>query len=125
MYSWDETEFKLPPFLELQVWDADHFKPDENLGTIRLDLSRFPRGAYSARLCTQDMLKKDGSVPQFSIFKQTRVRGWWPVTSKKSQGDVKITGKIEAEIQLLTRAEADKSPAGRGRKGPDALPVPR
>ncbi|KAF8769949.1 Otoferlin like protein [Argiope bruennichi] len=124
VFSWDETEFKLPPLLELQVWDADHFSADDHLGTISLDLNRFPRGARSASLCTLDMLRKDGTVPQVSIFKQTCVKGWWPVTSRKNRGETKLTGKIEAEIQLLTREEAEKTPAGRGRKGPDPLEEP-
>ncbi|XP_055953271.1 otoferlin-like [Argiope bruennichi] len=125
VFSWDETEFKLPPLLELQVWDADHFSADDHLGTISLDLNRFPRGARSASLCTLDMLRKDGTVPQVSIFKQTCVKGWWPVTSRKNRGETKLTGKIEAEIQLLTREEAEKTPAGRGRKGPDPLEEPK
>ena len=34
MFSWDETEFKLPPILKLQVFDADHFKADDFLGNF-------------------------------------------------------------------------------------------
>ena len=34
-------------------------------------------------------------------------------------------GKVEAELQLLTQEEADKSPAGRGREEPDPLPDPK
>ncbi|GFT21981.1 hypothetical protein NPIL_57231, partial [Nephila pilipes] len=33
-------------------------------------------------------------------------------------------GKVEAEFHLLTKEEAEKNPAGKGRKGPDALPEP-
>ena len=33
MFSWDETEYKIPARLTMQVWDADHFSADDFLGT--------------------------------------------------------------------------------------------
>ena len=32
------------------------------------------------------MLKTDGSVPQMSLFKHKRVKGWWPFHAK-NEGD--------------------------------------
>lgn len=95
------------------------------LGAITLDLNRFPRGAKSAKLCTLDMLRNDGSVPMVNIFKQKRVRGWWPFFVKHDTEGLELTGKVEAEIHLLTREEADRLPAGLGRSAPDPLEKPK
>jgi len=54
-------------------------------------LNRFPRGAKSSKLCTLDMLRTDGSVPMVSIFKQKRVKGWWPFYVKKENEEMELT----------------------------------
>lgn len=90
-----------------------------------MDLNRFPRGAKSSKLCTLDMLKLDGSVPTVNIFKQRRVKGWWPFYIKKDNDELELTGKVEAEIHLMTKEEAEKNPAGMGRNEPDPLDRPK
>ncbi|KAJ8967783.1 hypothetical protein NQ317_005560 [Molorchus minor] len=72
LFSWDETECKIPARLEFQVWDADHFSADDFLDNEEMEL----------------------------------------------------TGKVEAEIHLLTKEEAEKNPVGLGRSEPDSLEKP-
>ena len=47
-------------------------------GDLTLDLTRMPRGAKSAKTCTLDLMKQDGSVPQISFFKIKHIKGFWP-----------------------------------------------
>ncbi|XP_059584043.1 otoferlin [Alligator mississippiensis] len=123
MFSWDETEYKIPARLTLQVWDADHFSADDFLGAIELDLNRFPRGAKTAKQCTLEMVTET-DLPMFSIFKQKRVKGWWPFIARNEDDEMEVTGKVEAELHLLTAEEAEKSPAGLARNEPDPLEKP-
>lgn len=71
------------------------------------------------------MLEIDGSVPMINLFKQKRVKGWWPFYIKRESDEMELTGKVEAEIHLLTAEEADKVPAGHGRNEPDPLEKPK
>uniref|UniRef100_A0A3Q3WWF6 Otoferlin n=1 Tax=Mola mola TaxID=94237 RepID=A0A3Q3WWF6_MOLML len=124
MFSWDETEYKIPPRLTLQVWDADHFSADDFLGAIELDLNRFPRGAKTAKQCSLEMIRNEPELPTISIFKQKRVKGWWPFVARDENDDMELTGKVEAELHLVTAEEAEKSPVGLGRNEPDPLEKP-
>ncbi|KAM4522030.1 otoferlin isoform 7-T7 [Odontesthes bonariensis] len=124
MFSWDETEYKIPPRLTLQVWDADHFSADDFLGAIELDLNRFPRGAKTAKQCSIDMIRNEQELPTISIFRQKRVKGWWPFVARDENDEMELTGKVEAELHLVTAEEAEKSPVGLGRNEPDPLEKP-
>ncbi|XP_026527237.1 otoferlin [Notechis scutatus] len=124
MFSWDETEYKIPSRLTLQVWDADHFSADDFLGGIELDLNRFPRGAKTAKQCSMEMGTGEMEVPMISIFKQKRVKGWWPFLARNENDEMEMTGKVEAELHLLTAEEAEKCPAGLARNEPDPLEKP-
>ncbi|XP_019746093.1 otoferlin-like isoform X1 [Hippocampus comes] len=124
MFAWDETEYKIPARLNLQVWDADHFSADDFLGAIELDLNRFPRGAKTAKQCTIEMVTNEADVPTVSIFKQKRIKGWWPFVARNEEDEFELTGKVEAELHLLTGEEAEKCPAGEGRNEPEPLEKP-
>jgi len=91
----------------LKVWDADHFSADDFLGAITLDLNRFPRGAKNSKLCSLSMLKTDGSVPMVNIFKQKRIKGWWPFYVKKENEDMELTVNIADTLILTIKAYLD------------------
>ncbi|NXF86380.1 FR1L4 protein, partial [Eubucco bourcierii] len=90
-------------------------------GSIELKLHDMVRAAKSPELCTVRMAKEN-AAPRFSIFRNKRTRGWWPFIKLREQEDEDIfplQGKVEAEFQLLTVEEAEKSPVGLGRKEPE------
>ncbi|NWY36823.1 FR1L4 protein, partial [Sylvia atricapilla] len=93
-------------------------------GSIELKLHDMVRAAKSSEHCTIKMAKKN-ATPRFSIFRNKRMRGWWPFAGLRSNtfncgSDIlSLQGKVEAEFQLLTVEEADKNPVGLGRKGPE------
>lgn len=133
MFSWDETEYKIPARLTLQIWDADHFSADDFLGArlgpeqsrqgrgrqgqgepspglgvqsivpdvrtdsevatgaIELDLNRFPRGAKTAKQCSMEMATGEVDVPLASIFKQKRIKGWWPLLARNENDEFELT----------------------------------
>ncbi|CAL8300499.1 unnamed protein product, partial [Boreogadus saida] len=124
MFAWDETEYKIPARLNLQVWDADHFSADDFLGAIELDLNRFPRGAKTPKQCTIEMVTNESEMPMVSIFKQKRIKGWWPFVARNEEDEFELTGKVEAELHLMTGEEAEKGPVGEGRNEPDPLEKP-
>ncbi|XP_076670742.1 otoferlin [Andrena cerasifolii] len=122
VFSTSETEDKLPCKLYLQVWDSDHFSPDDFLGALTLDLSRMPRGSANSKNCTLKLLNP--SLPATDLFKLTRIKAWWPFVSSVGTGDFVQAGKVELEMSILPATEADGQPAGRGRDPPQSLPPP-
>lgn len=83
----------------MQVWDADHFSKDDFLGAITLDLNRFPRGAKTAKLCSLDMLKTDGTIPMINLFKQKRTKGWWPLYIKTEDRSEEADGGLLLQVR--------------------------
>ncbi|XP_065548005.1 fer-1-like protein 4 [Lathamus discolor] len=158
VFSLEESEFREPAVLVLQVWDYDRISANDFLGSIELKLHDMVRAAKSSEHCTIKMAKEN-ATPRFSIFRNKRMRGWWPFIKLKDQEDEEreerekkqkkkkkkwsssvkpedleftdpsgnkylLTGKVEAEFQLLTLEEAEKSPVGLGRKEPEPLEKP-
>uniref|UniRef100_A0A8C5TYN9 C2 domain-containing protein n=1 Tax=Malurus cyaneus samueli TaxID=2593467 RepID=A0A8C5TYN9_9PASS len=155
VFSMEESEFREPAVLVLQVWDYDRISANDFLGSIELKLHDMVRAAKSSEHCTIKMAKEN-ATPRFSIFRNKRMRGWWPFIKLREQEDDKrekreykkkkkrgssvkpedmeftdasgnkylLTGKVEAEFQLLTVEEADKNPVGLGRKEPEPLEKP-
>uniref|UniRef100_A0A8B9DCQ9 C2 domain-containing protein n=1 Tax=Anser cygnoides TaxID=8845 RepID=A0A8B9DCQ9_ANSCY len=158
VFSVEESEFREPAVLVLQVWDYDRISANDFLGSIELKLHDMVRAAKSSEHCTIKMAKEN-ATPRFSIFRNKRMRGWWPFirledqedkereerkakqkrkkkkwSSSVKQEDIEftdpsgnkylLTGKVEAEFQLLTVEEAEKSPVGLGRKEPEPLEKP-
>uniref|UniRef100_A0A8C3RFP9 Otoferlin n=1 Tax=Cyanoderma ruficeps TaxID=181631 RepID=A0A8C3RFP9_9PASS len=113
-----------PAHLQTRSWPFCHVLPFVLPGAIELDLNRFPRGAKTSKQCSLEMVTNEAELPMISIFKQKRVKGWWPFVARDENDELEITGKVEAELHLLTAEEAEKSPAGLARNEPDPLEKP-
>ena len=122
-WSLDKTEKRLDPILVLQVWDNDLFSPDDVLGTLEFNLTRFFKPKTSARRCSIDQVtwREDLSNCD-NLFKRKRMRGWWPVIANPDGNNPEITGKVEMEIEILSADEAELKPAGAARDEPNANP---
>ncbi|XP_078391487.1 fer-1-like protein 4 isoform X2 [Cetorhinus maximus] len=154
IFSMEESEFRQPAVLMLQLWDYDLISANDYLGSVELKLYDMIRGAKTAEQCTIKMAKEKAG-PRTSIIRGKRMKGWWPMIKvkdtedeeeaeeekkkKKKKKKVKIEdveftdssnntyilrGKVEAEMHLLTVEEAEKSPVGLGRKEPEPLEKP-
>ena len=51
------------------------------IGAVTLDLNKMPRPARDVKKCSMKLLKRDGSVPTLNLFKQKKVKGWWPMAA--------------------------------------------
>ncbi|KAG5679282.1 hypothetical protein PVAND_008861 [Polypedilum vanderplanki] len=117
-----DTELKIPAVLNLQVWDNDSFSPDDFLGAVAINISHFPQLAPShEKFSSKKLLIYDNL---FAI--DGSIRGWCSVYGKEgNQGPIKVTGKLEIELEVLSEEKAKLNPAGKGRDGPNQLPLPK
>lgn len=125
-WSKDQTEFRVPPKLIIQIWDNDKFSLDDYLGFLELDLHRSIIPAKSPEKCSLDMIPDLKAVNPLkvktaSLFEQKSMKGWWPCYADKDGSRV-MAGKVEMTLEVLNEKEADERPAGKGRDEPNMNP---
>uniref|UniRef100_A0A4W4DYS2 C2 domain-containing protein n=1 Tax=Electrophorus electricus TaxID=8005 RepID=A0A4W4DYS2_ELEEL len=119
IFSLDETEFRQPAVLVLQVWDYDRIGSNDFLGSIELRLSDMVRAAKSSEQCSVQMAK-DRASPRFSIFRSKRMKGWWPLIKLKSQEDIEREER-EAEQEKKNKKKKKKKRSKRSKMKPEDL----
>nr|XP_006211095.1 myoferlin isoform X4 [Vicugna pacos] len=125
-WSIDQTEFRVPPRLIIQIWDNDKFSLDDYLGFLELDLHHTIIPAKSSEKCNLDMIPdlkamNPLKVKTASLFEQKSMKGWWPCYADKDGARV-MAGKVEMTLEVLNEKEADERPAGKGRDEPNMNP---
>uniref|UniRef100_Q9NZM1-5 Isoform 5 of Myoferlin n=1 Tax=Homo sapiens TaxID=9606 RepID=Q9NZM1-5 len=125
-WSIDQTEFRIPPRLIIQIWDNDKFSLDDYLGFLELDLRHTIIPAKSPEKCRLDMIPDLKAMNPLkaktaSLFEQKSMKGWWPCYAEKDGARV-MAGKVEMTLEILNEKEADERPAGKGRDEPNMNP---
>ncbi|XP_011843862.1 PREDICTED: myoferlin isoform X1 [Mandrillus leucophaeus] len=125
-WSIDQTEFRIPPRLIIQIWDNDKFSLDDYLGFLELDLHHTIIPAKSPEKCSLDMIPDLKAMDPLkaktaSLFEQKSMKGWWPCYAEKD-GTRVMAGKVEMTLEILNEKEADERPAGKGRDEPNMNP---
>ncbi|XP_031733793.1 myoferlin [Anarrhichthys ocellatus] len=126
-WNLDNTEFRIPPKLMIQIWDNDKFSLDDYLGTVELDLLNLISPAKSPEKCSLKMVPgRAGSVASKkplpnSLFSQKSVRGWWPCTIEQDGKHV-LGGKVEMTLEIVEEKEMEERPSGKGRDEPNMNP---
>uniref|UniRef100_A0A8C7RBK1 C2 domain-containing protein n=1 Tax=Oncorhynchus mykiss TaxID=8022 RepID=A0A8C7RBK1_ONCMY len=126
-WNLDQTEFRTPPKLIVQIWDNDKFSLDDYLGTVELDLLHLIPPAKTPEKCSLKMLPGvTGSTPSKqpppnSLFSQKSVRGWWPCMIEQDRKHI-LGGKVEMTLEIVEEREVEERPAGKGRDEPNMNP---
>ena len=66
-----------------------------------MDLNKMPRPARDVKKCSMQLLKRDGSVPTLNLFKQKKVKGWWPMAATdEATGEDSLIVSVVVYLQL-------------------------
>ncbi|XP_029977702.1 myoferlin-like isoform X4 [Sphaeramia orbicularis] len=126
-WSLDKTEFRIPPKLIIQIWDNDKFSLDDYLGMVELDLRNLVPPAKTPEKCSLKMIDdvEMGTPHKMeqakSLFAQQSVNGWWPCFIEQ-EGNRALGGKVEMTLEIVSEADVDERPAGKGRDEPNMNP---
>ncbi|KAM9860161.1 fer-1-like protein 4 [Aulostomus maculatus] len=108
IFSLEESEFRQPAFLTLQVWDYDRIAANDFLGSIELRLNDMVRAAKSSGKCTVQMAK-DRAGPRFSIFRSKKMKGWWPLVRMKTAEDFEKEEKEKEKAKKKGKKKKKKT----------------
>ncbi|KAM4582645.1 fer-1-like protein 4 [Fundulus diaphanus] len=108
IFSLEESEFRQPAFLALQVWDYDRISANDFLGSIELSLGSMVRPAKTSSKCTIAMAK-DLASPRFSIFRAKKMKGWWPLVRLKTAEDFEREEKEKKDAMKKGRKKKKKT----------------
>ncbi|XP_068450759.1 fer-1-like protein 4 isoform X2 [Clinocottus analis] len=106
-FSLEESEFRQPAVLTLQVWDYDRIASNDFLGSIEMRLNDIVRAAKSSGKCSIQMAKERAS-PRLSIFRAKKMKGWWPLTRLKTAEDFEREEKEREEAKKKGKKKKKK-----------------
>ncbi|TKS70810.1 Fer-1-like protein 4 [Collichthys lucidus] len=119
-FSLEESEFRQPAVLTLQVWDYDRIGANDFLGAIELRLNDMVRAAKSSSKCTIQMAK-DRAGPRLSIFRAKKMKGWWPLIRLKTAEDFEREEKEREEAMKKGKKKKKKTKDRRSKMKPEDL----
>ncbi|XP_029946768.1 fer-1-like protein 4 [Salarias fasciatus] len=119
-FSLEESEFRQPAVLTLQVWDYDRIGSNDFLGSIDLRLNDMVRPAKTSSKCTIKMAK-DRASPRFSIFRAKKMKGWWPLIRQKTAKDFEKEEKEREEAMKKGGKKKKKRKDNRSKLRPEDI----
>jgi len=105
-----QLPFEKRTSLHLSMWDQDVFSASDSIGEVNFSLDLLLRHAY---------LKRE-EIPRIILRKDQEKRFWLDMMHTKWPGESQ--GMLQVSMELMTKEEAAKFPAGLGRGDPNMNP---